>query len=169
MKRTIVLSFLLIFISFSSCEKDDICVDGDTPLLIIRFYDANNPTEFKSVIGLRVVGVGKTTTVGTFADRSALDSVAIPLNPTLDSTGFLMINDSKDDNNGNEAGEIDVLDFSYQSVNTYVSRACGFIANYENLDSNLTIDAQNWIQSIEIAKTTVQLEETTTAHVKIFH
>ena len=30
---------LLLFLILLSCEKDDICVDGDTPHLIIRFYD----------------------------------------------------------------------------------------------------------------------------------
>lgn len=169
MKRLIFFSFLLFFISISSCEKDDICVDGDTPLLIVRFYDAENPTEFKSVTGLRVVGLGKTTTVNTVSDRSALDSIAIPLNPAAEATGFLLISDSQDDDEGNEAGDIDTLTFSYQTIDTYVSRACGFVANYENLDSNLTVDTQNWIQNIEIIKTTVQLEEVTTAHVKIFH
>jgi hypothetical protein len=170
MKRIIYFGFLLIFTTFSSCEKDDICVDGDTPLLIIRFYDAENPTEFKSVTRLRVVGQGKTTTVDTFADRSMLDSIAIPLNPASDTTGFFMINDSKDDDEGNEAGDIDNLTFSYQTIDTYVSRACGFVANYENLDSDLTMDAQNWIQNIEIVKPLVKLEpEETSAHVKIFH
>ena len=27
----------------SACEKDDICVDGDTPLLVITFYDYTVP------------------------------------------------------------------------------------------------------------------------------
>ncbi len=160
---------MMIAISFFSCEKDDICVDGDTPLLIIRFFDAENPEQPKLVNNLRVVGVGQTTTVNTISDRSALDSIAIPLNATADLTSFIMIVDSDDDDNGTEIGNLDTINFSHDTVDTFVSRACGFVANYENLEATSTADDDNWIQEIEILKSTVELEETTTAHVKIYH
>ena len=52
MKKIYLL--FLIAITFSSCEKDDIC-DANTPTtprLIIDFYDATNPTALKNVINL---------------------------------------------------------------------------------------------------------------------
>ena len=45
---SIGLLLLFVFIAISACEKDDICVDGDTPLLIIRFYDAADSATLKS-------------------------------------------------------------------------------------------------------------------------
>jgi hypothetical protein len=169
-KLKIILLFLLSIGSFSACEKDDICVDGDTPLLIIRFYDAENRTEFKAVPGLRVGGIGNDFTVNTIADRtSTLDSIGIPLKTTDPLTGFVFIMDSADDENGIETGNGDQLNFSYEIKEKFISRACGFIANYENLSSNFVTAPENWIQSIEIEKTTIELEETLTAHVKIFH
>ncbi|MEM9824872.1 MAG: hypothetical protein AAF985_27555, partial [Bacteroidota bacterium] len=44
----------MAIIHFSSCEKDDICVEGDTPLLVIGFYDITDTT-FKSVNNLRIL------------------------------------------------------------------------------------------------------------------
>ena len=169
MKKYLLLALLMVAISFSSCEKDDICVDGDTPLLIVVFFDAENPEQAKLVNDLRVVGVGQTTTVNTISDRTALDSIAIPLNAVADLTSFIMIVDSDDDDNGAETGNLDTINFAHDTVDIFVSRACGFVANYENLKATSTTDNDNWIQEIEILKSTVELEETTTAHVKIYH
>lgn len=153
-------------IFFIRCEKDDICVDGDTPQLIIRFYDADNTTEFKEVPSLRVVGLGQATTVNTIADRTALDSIAIPLRINELNTGFVLILDSADENEM-ETGNIDTLTFNYTTKEVFVSRACGFVANYEGLSEELTTESDNWIQNIEIVSSLVQKQDS--AHVKIFH
>lgn len=163
------LSLLTAF-SFSGCEKDDICVESDTALLIIRFYDAENPTELKVVPGLRIVGVGNSEPVDTFSDRSsALDSIAIPLKTTDLSTAFSFIINSEDDDTGAELGKTDPLQFLYTTEEVFISRACGFIVNYDNISTDFTPATENWIQNIEIVKPLVQIEETVTAHVKIFH
>lgn len=167
-KFSLILLFGLTI--FLGCEKDDICVDADTPLLIIRFYDIENPTEFKVVPGLRVVGIGNGEPVDTFADRSStLDSIAIPLKTTDISTMFSFIIDSEDDDNGEETGKSDTLQFLYETEEVFKDRACGFIVNYDNLSTSFTPSIENWIQEIEIIKTSVMIEEEVTAHVKIFH
>jgi len=153
-------------IGFPGCEKDDICVDGDAPLLIIRFYDQANPENTKEVTTLRVVGVGQASTVNTFADRSTADSLAIPLRPGSLSTTFVLISNSKDVDEL-EAGNSDTLTFNHETNEVFVSRACGFIASYENLSTSLTADSDNWIDTIEITNPIV--ENTFEAHVKIFH
>jgi hypothetical protein len=160
---------IILALSFSACEKDDICIEGDTPQLVIRFYDIENPTEFKVVPGLRVVGAGKNVTISTFADRSDLDSIAIPLNPGENFSEFLFIMDSADDENGFEIGNIDGLNFSYEVQDEFIGRACGFIANYDNLSSTISPGIENWIQNLEIIKALVKKEDTLSAHVKIFH
>ncbi len=166
-------AFFIIVIGvgiFSACEKDDICVDDDTPQLIIRFYDADNPTELKVVPGLRVIGVGNGNPVDTFSDRtSTLDSIAIPLKTNDISTQFSFILNSADDDNGAETGTTDQLLFSYETEEIFKSRACGFVVNYDNLTTDFSPATENWIQSIEIVKPSVTIEEEVTAHVKIFH
>lgn len=170
MNRFITVIIILAgIVFFSACEKDDICVEGDTPQLVIRFYDIENPTEFKAVPGLRVAGADKDVTVSTFTDRSDLDSIAIPLNPGANISEFLFIINSVDDDDGFEAGNIDGINFSYEIQEEYIGRACGFIANFDNLNSTTTTDTENWIQNVEITKTLVIQEDTLSAHVKIFH
>ncbi len=164
---------ILLFLGLSlflGCEKDDICVDADTPLLIIRFFDIENRTEFKVVPSLRVIGIDNGNPVNTFVDRlSTLDSIAIPLKTTEDITSFSFIVGSEDDESGEEIGKIDTIQFNYTAEEVFISRACGFIINYDNLDTDFTPANENWIQQIEIVKSLVMTEEEVTAHVKIYH
>lgn len=165
----IKLAFLVLLgcFSFSACEKDDICVDADTPLLVIRFYDFENQTEFKSVPALRVVGVGSNFTVNTFTDRSSLDSIGLPLKIDDTTSVFDLILDSVDDDDEMETGNSDNLTFGYTTKQNFASRACGFVVTYENLTNSLATDTDNWIKQIEIDTTVVA--NTASAHVKIFH
>ncbi len=158
--------FLVGFLAISSCEKDDICVDGDTPLLIIRFYNATDSTALKSVAGLRIIGIGNGEPVGTFTDRSSTDSVAVPLRINEVNTQFQIILNSDGDDDA-ETGNIDTLQFNYETNEVFISRACGFVANYEIETDTLTIDTDNWIQGIEITNPSVTSQDS--AHVKIFH
>lgn len=176
-KLPIVLIPILIIavLGIMGCEKDDICVDGATPLLIVRFYDVDNRTELKKVPKFRIVGIGQNTTVIGVADRTDLDSIAIPLKVDEDVTGFYFINNSADidaeDPNGQaikvEGGDLDSLYFNYDRNNKFVSRACGFITNFNNLEGDLKLESENWIKDIEIL--TPLVDNSTEAHVKIYY
>lgn len=170
MKKIISLLLVLGFIMYlGSCEKDDICVDGDTPLLVISFYDIDNPETAKAVTKLRVVGVGKDSTVNTISDRTDLDSIGLPLQSGANITRFIMIKNSAYDTDTTfvETGNIDTLSFNYVVKEQFVSRACGYIANYDNLETSLTTDTDNWIKDITVVDTLIK--DQTAAHVKIFH
>ena len=158
---------LLCFLAATSCEKDDICVEGDTPLMVIEFYNIDNITALKNVTALRVVGQGQTVNVNTVADRSNLNTITIPLKTGEDATSFLLISNSGSDMNGAETGNIDTLNFSYTRLEDFKSRACGFIVNYENLSTLLQTDTDNWIKDIEVVQT--QIINADSTHVKIFH
>ncbi len=149
-----------------SCEKDDICVDGNTPLLVVRFYDAANPTEFKDVQALRVVGLGQEFTVDTFQDRTGQDSIGLPLRIDQENTTFLLIQESSTEEEF-ETGNIDTLTFNYETKEVFISRACGFVANYEALTNELKPGSDNWILDVEITRSLVQMQDS--AHVKIYH
>ena len=169
-KLKVAFIFLLSVLSFTACEKDDICIEEGTPLLIIRFYDAENPTEFKAVPSLRIIGDGKDEPVNTISDRtSSLDSISIPLKIDDITTGFSFITNSEDDSSTIEIGNSDILNFNYLVTEKYISRACGFVANFDDLSTDFTSDSDNWIKNIAVEKTLVTNETTTTAHVKIFH
>lgn len=164
--RIVIWLILVLLLPFLSCEKDDICVDGDTPLLIVRFYDAAEPGSLKQANGLRVIGIGNGNPVDTFADRSTTDSIGIPLRLDDNVTSFVFILDSADENEM-ETGNPDTLSFQYEVGSQFISRACGFIGTYDSIQQTITPDSENWISSVEITRAFVQFSDST--HVKIFH
>lgn len=163
----LLTAFLLVH--FASCEKDDICVDGDTPLLVIGFFDSTDTTLAKEVPSLRVKEVILDSIINTIADRSSsLDSIGVPLRIGEANTQFAFISDSADDEDtGEETGNIDTLTISYTTGEAFISRACGFVAQYDDLTVTLPASASNWIQDISIVQET--LENSNNIHVKIFH
>lgn len=159
------LCFLFLLGAVWSCEKDDICVDGDTALLVLRFYDISEPETSKAVSRLRVIGLGQNTPVTTFPDRSNRDSIALPLRPGEPETTFVLIFNSQD-GEGGETGNADTVRFNYQTREVFISRACGFVAQYEALGAEWQPGDGNWIQNVEVVNPTVQ---TLQPHVFLFH
>lgn len=168
MKKIGILAVILLFTGFTSCEKDDICVDGDTALLIVNFYDfeAEEETE-KAVTKLRIVGEGQDTTVDTVVDRTDLTTISIPLRANETTTTYNLIFNSADNEDGDETGNTDAVTFNYTTKEVYISRACGYVIHYNELASTLTADADNWIKNVEVVETTV--ENIAVTHVKIYH
>ena len=154
-------------LAVASCEKDDICVEGDTPLLVIEFYNINDTSALKIVPTIRVVGVGQNVTVNTVADRTALNTISIPLKTDVDVTSFIIISASASAEDGSETGNIDTVNFSYKRLEDFLSRGCGFVVNYDSLQANVSADTNNWIKDIEIIRSQVINSDST--HVKIFH
>ncbi len=161
------LSAMLLAIGISGCEKDDICVDGDTPLLVVNFYDSEDPSSGKNVTSLRVIGIGNGDPVGTFNDRSNRDSIQLPLRTDAPRTGFVLIRASASDSEGVETGNRDTVYFDYEITEDFISRACGFVPNFENLQADIQDDLSIWIDSIQIVNPSVQSIQTT--HVAIYH
>ena len=157
---------MLVYIS--SCEKDDICVEGDTPQLVIGFFDIDDTTEAKEVPSLRIKEIVLDTVINTISDRSSsLDSIGVPLRSDVTSTAFAFITDSADDDDtGDETGNIDTLTISYTLREAFVSRACGYVINYDDLTVSLPASANNWIQDITVVQEIV--ENSNSIHVKIF-
>ena len=152
---------------FLACEKDDICVDGDTPLLIVTFYNSADPSLAKAVNKLRVIGIEKDTPVGTFSDRSNRDSIALPLKADVERTGFVFYKDSASDEAGIELGNPDTIYFDYKIQSVYVSRACGFVPNFEDFSATLISDENTWIDSLEVKQT--RISNATSSHVSIYY
>ncbi|WNM18134.1 DUF6452 family protein [Flavobacterium capsici] len=164
MKKIILL--LLLAVSFSSCEKDDICADDTTPKLIIEFFDTNNPSVNKNIVGLKVTAEGETIEYNTF---SSVSKIAIPLRIDGTTTKYSFILNSSDVDNLNE----DFLEFNYTTQNVYVSRACGYKTIFElNNDASgvINTDATTpdgiWMQDIVTETNSITNENET--HIKIY-
>ena len=165
------LLIALLLVHISSCEKDDICVDGDTPLLVIGFFDAADTAETKQVTALRIINTDIATILDndSFNDRSnSPDSLSVPLRTNEVTTTYQFISDSADDaDTEEEIGNVDTLTISYQVRENFISRACGFVANFDDLSISLSEGAENWVQDIQIVQSTI--ENSNNIHVKIFH
>jgi hypothetical protein len=157
--------FILLLVSFSSCEKDDICAKGTpvTPRIIIEFYDAVQPTVVKNVIQLGVIEPNLTSGLAF----TGVSKIQVPLKTNQNSTILRFIQNGSDTNASND--NIDILTFNYQRVDEYVSRACGFKTLFYLNETNpitLTADSNNWIQNIQVQQ--INIENENEVHVKIY-
>ena len=171
------LFYLLTFLGISAavitaCEKDDICPPetATTPYLKIGFYDILDQETLKAVPRLRAAGLGQEMTVGTFADRTTQSEISLPLDNYAVSTSFYLVQDSASDSTGAEIGNIDLIQFNYQTRERFISRGCGYGVNYtlnqvtNNPGGN---DPEPWIQALEVVESGVEPQDT--LHVKIYH
>ena len=103
---------------------------------------------------LRIREVNSSGFPPSVSDRVTTDSIAIPLPNSATTVTYLLISNSAD-TDGNETGNIDTLDISYTLSQRFVSRACGFVAVYEDLSVSLRNDSDNWIQDLVVVDSTV--------------
>lgn len=173
-----ILLLLLVTISLSSCEKDDICTDDTTPRLVLEFYDISNPSNLKSVVNLKVKAVGaadflvfNTALAETDPARylSNGNKVELPLDIIQDTSKYSLVLNSTSSTGANE----DFLQFNYTRQNVFVSRACGYKTFFELNPSPTGViktDAVTpdgfWIQDINILTTNIETENET--HIKIY-
>lgn len=170
MKKNIFKILLLTTVSLLqvNCQNDEICPEAvpDTPQLIIRFFDTENPLESKAVNSLKIFGEGIELPLPE-VNQVTTDSIAIPLRGFEEETTFIMITDSALDEEGVETGNIDVLTFDYITKEVFISRPCGFVTNFESLLDFLAVDDDNWIDGVTILNSSIVNENET--HVQIFH
>ncbi|MDT8347070.1 MAG: DUF6452 family protein [Flavobacteriaceae bacterium] len=158
--RLIILLGLLVGL-FVSCERDDICDEGQivTPRLILTFQDAQNPFDRKAVNNLLVNEL--LTDVVVFPTAS-VDSIAIPLRLDDNETIFRFIKD-----NNAATPSINVVAFTYDIDQLFINRACGFRGIYTNLVGSFTQTGSNWIQNIIVVEDRVENENF--IHVQVLH
>lgn len=153
--------FLTAFIFMAQgCQKDDICPEGTetTPLLVIEFYDAEDPSRLKAVQNLVVRAAGEEIFLGPVTTNS----ISIPLRTNENVTEYSFIS-----NNGGNTENEDVISFSYDPAPRYLNRACGYKVEFTNIDANTLQDEDNWIISEIIIQENVENE--TEAHISITH
>ncbi|MEQ5790502.1 hypothetical protein J4E06_05530 [Muricauda sp. NFXS6] len=172
MKKIIPILLIAATLYFvSSCEKDDICVEGDTPLMVIGFFNIDDTTAAKRVPSIRIrsIDIDSVLSNASFSDRSnSPDSLQVPLRSNATTTMYQIISNSADDDETDqETGNIDTLTISYELGEAFISRACGFVVNYNKIAVTVPESAENWIQDIKVVQPNV--ENTNNIHVKIFH
>lgn len=155
MKKFLILSAIIAgLFHFSSCEVDDICTETVlTPRLFIRFYDANDPSEIKSVEGIYVWAENK----DTLYKNETIDSLLLPLNTAANTTKYVL---SIDD-------VVDTLTLNYDKENIFVSRSCGYKTNFTLLNTNTL--THNWTTGFETVANPQIIDNENQAHIKIYY
>ena len=161
----LTMSFLIII----SCEKDDICPDSTqtTPQLVVTFYDALDPQQSKIVESLAVYAI-KDSELILIENINGIntDSIAIPLRNDIGASNFRFIRNYSVENDI-IFGDFSHIYIDYEMTDVFISRACGFIANYSLLSILNDNYAGTWITESEIVNPVVTNENQ--AHVKILH
>ena len=161
-----LVGVLLLCAIVLGCTKDDICPaeTATTPLLVITFKDFADGVTPKTVNSLQVLDATDTSRV--VFPSATTDSIAIPLKSFANLTQFLFIKDSTAEDP--EDVNPDAVFVAYLVNDVYVNRACGFIANYDNL-ATLTdeLDDDSWIISLETLVETIDNQNET--HITILH
>jgi hypothetical protein len=162
-----ILFLLLLTLSFSGCEKDDICeeITSVTPRVIIEFYDFSQPTLLKNVVNLEVHTAGEQDTIPVY---NGVSKIKLPLNPIAATTTYTLNLNSTIPASANT----DILTFNYTTKEVFISRACGFKNIYELTNNNFNIhfDATTndgkWIRNLNIETKNIETENET--HIKIY-
>jgi len=169
------LVLFLIILTIYNCESDDICPESTltTPRLIVTFYDEENPEERKNIesLGVYIVKNNELILINEINGINT-DSIAIPLRDDESVSDFKFCKDFLEGITEIPSGSPNHVYFDYETNETFISRACGFINNY-NLSVALPYDPSdtpgftNWISEIIILNDSVTNENQ--SHVKILH
>lgn len=159
-----VLLLLGILFLMPGCSRDDICTADTpkTPLLIIKFFNNENPEATKTVIGFTIFRPQDEFSL--FAPVST-DSIAIPLDTKVDFTEYYFVSNAND-----SIPSEDFIRFSYSRQDEFINRACAFRTNFNELNFSIdTPTSQSWIDAINIRTDSVNARNQNEAHLSIFH
>jgi len=146
--------FFLLFFLITSCEKDDICLEGsaNTNRITIGFINSANESS-SSVLLKNIRGVNKDSIIHKDIDT---DQLKLPLNTSSNRTDYIL--------NYNEID--DTLSIKHRTIHEYLNRGCGFISNFildkttEDLDNSY-----GWIKKISIVNDSIFNEEKTNLYI----
>ena len=155
MPNTRQFLFALLTLVLFSFEKDDIRVDGDSAVLVIEFRDASDKETLKPVSGLSVL-LNDTAYQGI--ENQSVSKLELALSATQKNYVFHFDQE--------ESALSDQLEINVTPIITYVSRACGYVLEFEGLSAQ-PIDPLDWISSIEVLIETVTA--TNEPHLVIYH
>jgi hypothetical protein len=165
-----LFSALVLLMLILGCQRDDICPESTqtTPMLVLRFYDAEERENFSRPTNLSIRSQVNDS-IKTLYQRENKDSIAIPLRTNQNTTTYTFtIFDSDEEEEDQEfTPDTDTLTFTYGTQEVYVNRACAYKMIYNSL--KLTIEGGEdgeWIESYIIEEPNI--EDDTQAHINIF-
>lgn len=145
----------LVICTQLSCEVDDICLEGTTPQLIVKFYDATitNTTTIKEKKTDDLYVIYNKDTIYKKLNK---DSIKIPLNPYKDASKYIL--EIKKD--GQKIR--DTLNFNYTRKDVFVSKSCGYKTSF--IDTKATYTS-HWIKKFTFINNNIENEKDTHLHI----
>jgi hypothetical protein len=183
-RKNFLLLLILISLLSLGCQRDDICPEttDTTPLLIIRFYENQDPFEPQAPQNLSINEVGNEEYVFIRNDnnrdqiityfRFTGDSLAIPLRTDNDLSSFEFtlntLAEGEEPGSQEDLQNTDILKFTYGRQEEYINRACAYKINYVGLKATVEDggDGSRWIQEVQVEEGIV--DDQNQAHVSIF-
>ena len=157
--KTYILALATLLV-YSSCEKDDVCVENDSVYVNLVFYDVEDGSTAKSVSGFSLLDLNGD--IVRNYDNTTVASIALVL-PTSQSSYDLILQ-KRTEVDDLTINTNDTLNFNYTPKATYVSRACGYIRTYTDLSIDST---SNWISGVIV--NTPEINSNNEEHVAILH
>lgn len=160
-RRYGLLAGLLIVSFLQGCQRDDLCpaTTQTTPRIVVEFHDYSDPGRAKAVPDLAVIATGMEDTLLRPVNTN---KISLPLRTDQNITEYLLIQ-----NAGSPLENIDTIRFSYNRELQYLNRACGYKANFADLQAIMLSDQDRWIQSYTQFVENIEDEEET--HISFNH
>ena len=98
---------------------------------------------------------------------SLTDSISLPINVAENRTRYVLTLQETDILEQEE--NPDVLVITYTQEDVFVSRPCGYKAIFMDVDPELEMDEDNWIDDIVPLSSPLEINDESSAHVKIYH
>lgn len=131
---------VVAILALPSCQQDELCEElTNNPLRVGLYRIIENDTLLSPVLILKVYGVGMNDTIEEnliYNQEPGAQIMELPLNPSQDSTGFVIV----------FPRATDTLWVTYQRTTHLVSVDCGFVEHYSLLTTSVT---ENYILGLE--------------------
>ena len=176
----VLKSILLILCSLfivTNCEKDDICANTTltTPRMVVNFKDIVVQENLKTVNNLLVQGVGNEAVLTGYNSVDVAE-VLLPLKIDVPNIEITTPNNPPwkdippyDPNDDIELANSDIITIKYVVKEIYVSPACGYKIQYENVSILVEPDADNWILLTDPSIDNLIIRDETITHYNLFH
>lgn len=161
--------YAFLFLSIGmllGCTRDDLCPanTATTPNMIVLFNNFQNPDRRKAVEGLSIETDDLERKV--VVARSTKDSIVLPLNVNGQETAYRFIKTTITETD--TIVKIDNILFTYDKNDVYINRACGFRAEFRNVNAYWQSQGnESWIKQVIINRDSIVDE--TKAHLTILH
>lgn len=155
---------IFICISFSvmiSCEEDDICLDGKTPQLFLKFQPRHSADSLRmdSIIVYRKEPNGNFDLVFAKSKNNPIDSIKVSLRIDEVNQTQLILTKRRAD-----ISLYDTLTLNYNRELAFGSKACGYKVEYIQVDYQIT---QQFFVEKEDLDTNITNEET--PHILLYY